>query len=356
MVSFMRCFFIPLRGVERNLSTILPRAQEVKGNKMEIKNQSKTKIFTHPIFVTLTALLCCALWGSATPFIKTGYELLLPSRDVPSTILFAGIRFTLAGILTIIIFSIARRRVLYPKLSNMPRVAVISCFQTIIQYIFFYVGLANTSGVKGTVLSGSSTFFAIIVSCLIFRMEKLNLKKIIACILGFAGIIVINIKGLTFDMNLLGDGFVIFSAISLAISSVLIKLFSKHEDPVTLSGYQFILGGAVMIAVGLGFGGKISFTSFGGVAVLIYLAFLSAIAYSLWGILLKFNPVSKVTVFSFTTPIFGVILSAIMLKENSNVSVVALLITLALISTGIFILNYQRSAKKAIENKNSINE
>lgn len=313
---------------------------------MDISASNKNKIFTHPAFVTLTALLCCALWGSATPFIKTGYELLLPTRDVPSTILFAGIRFTLAGILTVVIFSIARKRFLYPKLSSMPMVSVVSCFQTIIQYIFFYVGLANTTGVKGTILSGSSTFFAIIVSCLIFRMEKLNLKKIIACILGFSGIIVININGLTFDMNLLGDGFVIFSAISLAISSVLIKRFSKYEDPVTISGYQFILGGAVMIIIGLAFGGRISLSSVGGIGVLIYLAFLSAIAYSLWGILLKFNPVSKVTVFSFTTPIFGVILSAIMLKENSNVSIVALLITLALISMGIFILNYKKPEGK----------
>lgn len=311
---------------------------------MEAKSTRSSAVFTHPLFVTLTALLCCALWGSATPFIKTGYEL-LSVHGVPSTILFAGLRFTMAGILTVIIFSVARKRFLYPKLSNMTRICTVSCFQTIIQYIFFYVGLANTTGVKGTVLSGSSTFFAIIVSSLIFRMEKLNLKKIVACILGFAGIIVININGLTFDMNFMGDCFVIFSAISLAISSVLVKRYSKYEDPVTISGYQFIIGGAVMILIGLIFGGRISLASVSGLGVLLYLALLSAVAYSLWGILLKFNPVSKVTVFCFTTPIFGVILSAIMLSENSKVSIPILLITLALISTGIFILNYQKQPK-----------
>ena len=309
------------------------------------ETNSKNKLVIHPIFITLVALLCCALWGSATPFIKVGYEVLLPEKNVPSTILFAGIRFTLAGILTVIIFSLARRKFLYPKKENLHRVAIVSCIQTIIQYIFFYVGLANTTGVKGTILSGSSTFFAIIVSSLIFRLEKLTVKKIVACIFGFAGIIMVNLNGLTFDMNFTGDCFVLFSAMSLAVSSVLIKRFSKYEDPVVISGYQFILGGAVMIAIGLIFGGQVNLATLKGIGILIYLAFLSAIAYSLWGILLKYNPVSKVTIFSFTTPIFGVLLSALMLSESGNVSIVNLLITLVLISTGILILNYQKTQK-----------
>ncbi|MBE6609213.1 MAG: DMT family transporter [Ruminococcaceae bacterium] len=313
---------------------------------MEItETTQKNKLFTHPLFITLIALLCCALWGSATPFIKVGYEVLLPEKNVPSTILFAGIRFTLAGILTIIIFSIARKRLLYPKKENLHRVAIVGCVQTIIQYIFFYVGLANTTGVKGTILSGSSTFFAIIVSSLIFRLEKLTLKKMIACIFGFAGIIIVNLNGLTFDMNFTGDCFVLFSAMSLAVSSVLIKRYSKYEDPVVISGYQFILGGAVMIAVGLAFGGQINLATLKGIGILVYLAFLSAIAYSLWGILLKHNPVSKVTIFSFTTPIFGVLLSAVMLSESGNVPIINLLATLVLISTGILILNYQKTQK-----------
>lgn len=258
----------------------------------------KNKFFTHPLVITLCALLCCALWGSATPFIKIGYALIMPHGGVPSTLVFAGVRFFFAGVLTVLIYSIGRKRFLYPKKENLGRVGIVSCFQTIIQYIFFYIGLANTSGVKGTILSGSSTFFAILVSCLIFRMEKLNLKKIVACLLGFTGIILVNINGLTFQMNLLGDTFVLFSAISLAISSVLMKRFSKYEDPVVLSGYQFILGGAVMTAVGFIAGGHIGFPSVKSVLVMLYLSLLSAVAYALWGMLLKFNPVSRVTIFS----------------------------------------------------------
>ena len=302
----------------------------------ELKEKG-SKVFSNPLFITLTALLCCALWGSATPAIKIGYQLMLPDKDVPSTILFAGIRFFFAGILTVVIFSISRKKVLYPKKENLGRVGIIAAIQTVLQYIFFYVGLANTSGVKGTIL----------IASLIFKQEKLNTKKIVACVLGLGGIIVINLNGLSLSMNFLGDGFCVFSAISLAFSSTLIKRFSKYEDPVTISGYQFIAGGAVMIIIGLAFGGNITLDGFKSIALLAYLALLSAVAYSLWGILLKYNPVSKVTVFSFTTPVFGVLLSMLLLTENSGVDILNLIAALVLVALGIFILNADLEAIKA---------
>jgi len=318
----------------------------LKYKEKETQNMKKEKILTNTTFITFAALLCCALWGSATPFIKIGYELILPTKNVASTILFAGTRFMLAGILTIIIYSLARRRFLFPKKKNIGKVIKISCFQTIIQYIFFYIGLANTTGVKGTVASGSNAFFSILIASLIFRQEKLTIKKVVACIIGFLGVLLINLKGLDFNMNFFGDCFVLFSAISYAISSVLVKIYSKDEDPVILSGYQFAIGGLFMIIVGLAFGGVIILTTMSSILVLTYLAFLSAIAYALWGVLLKYNPVSRITIFSFMIPVFGVILSTLMLNEKSDVSIVNLLITLLLICTGIIMLNYNKNDAK----------
>ena len=113
-----------------------------------------------------------------------------------------------------------------------------------------------------------------------------------------------------------------------------------------LSGYQFILGGAVMVAIGLAFGGYVQFPSTKSVLVMLYLALLSAVAYALWGMLLKFNPVSKVTVFSFSTPIMGVLLSSLLLQEDSKVTLPILLLTLLFISGGIFLLNYTPRKKQ----------
>ena len=316
-------------------------------NKITINK--KTSIFQNPIVLTLVALLCCALWGSATPAIKTGY-MLLAVEGVPSIMLFAGIRFFLAGVFTVIIFSIAGKKFLFPKKQNWGRVLTVSAFQTVIQYVLFYLGLSLTSGVKGTVSSGTNAFFSLLVAALIFKQEKLTAKKIIACVMGFMGIVLINLNGLEFTsdlLDILGVVFVVLSTIAYAVSSVLIKRYSAYEDPVTISGYQFMIGGAFMIIVGLISGGTITVSSVGGVVDLIYLALLSAVAYSLWGILLKHNPVSKVTVFTCSTPIFGTILTLLLMPgESSAVNPVNLVITLILVSSGILLLNYRKSEKK----------
>ena len=143
-------------------------------------------------------------------------------------------------------------------------------------------------------------------------------------------------------MNFFGDGFVIISTVSYALSTMFMKKFSKYEDPVVISGYQFIAGGAFMCVVGLLFGGSISFENTTGVIILVYLSFLSAVAYALWGVLLKYNSASRVSIFSFTTPVFGVILSSIFLTEASGVEPLNLIATLILVSGGILMLNYQK--------------
>ena len=200
-----------------------------------LDNKQKS-IFTHPVVLVLGALLCCALWGSASPFIKLGGAAMIPNIPeikVASTILFAGIRFTGAGILTVLIYSIARRKFLVPKVRNIPRILTVSAFQTVIQYIFFYIGLANTSSVKGTITSGLSGFFCVLIASLIFKQEKLTVRKIVACVLGFAGIVVVNLNGLDPSFVFIGDGFVILSALSLAFSSVLITTIESRNSRIS---------------------------------------------------------------------------------------------------------------------------
>ena len=76
-----------------------------------------------------------------------------------------------------------------------------------------------------------------------------------------------------------------------------------------------------------------------GILVLLYLAFISAAAYTLWSILLKYNQVSKVAVYGFMNPVFGVILSSILLSEDSQIGVFVSVMALVLVSAGIIIIN-----------------
>ena len=237
---------------------------------------------------------------------------------------------------------------LVPTKSSIPSIAKLGLFQTILQYIFFYIGLAHNSGVKASIINGSNTFFVILLAGLVFHQEKLTFKKIAGCVVGFAGVIIVSMNGRSIDMNLsiMGDGSLFLCAISYAVSSCLMKNYSKKDNPVMLSGYQFIFGGIVMIILGLIMGGRINDISVSAVLMLFYLACISAVAYSLWGILLKHNPVSKVAIFGFTNPVFGVLLSAWWLGEGGKELGINALIALILVCIGILIVNVHPKENK----------
>lgn len=313
--------------------------------------KDKEKFFTKPIVVCLCAVFCCVLWGSAFPCVKIGYKLFeIDTKSVPSLMLFAGTRFTLAGILVIIFGCIIKRKFLFPKPKNLWRVGLVSLFQTVLQYTFFYIGLANTAGVKASVLNGLGVFFTIIAACFLFRTEKFNLIKLLGCVLGFGGVILINIgKDFTFSFSLLGEGFVIFSGLSAAVAAGLVKIFSKHEDTTALCGYQFFIGGIVLVIIGLSFGGRITHIDVGASFMLIYLAFLSACAFTLQGFLLKYNPVSKVAVFKSTNPLFGALFSAIILSEWGQLLSWFTLLALVLVCAGIFVINKFGEIKQKVK-------
>ncbi len=301
----------------------------------------KDNFFKKTAVVWIGALICCALWGSAFPSVKTGYVLFsVDTTNAPSLFLFAGSRFTIAGILAIIIGSIIQKKVLVPKRESWKKIVKLSLFQTVGQYVFFYISVANSTGVRSSILNGINVFIAIFIACVIFKQERLTSSKIIGSIIGFAGLAVVCLSGSTleFGFTLLGDAFMIFSACCYAVSSVFIKRYSQHEDPVTLSGYQFFMGGIIMIIMGLLLGGKIEAVSAASYILLLYLGCISAVAYSLWGILLKNNDVSRITVFGFMTQIFGVVFSAIFLKETAAVNA-GCVIALVLVCSGIFIVN-----------------
>lgn len=296
-----------------------------------------------------SAMLCCLLWGSAFPLVKIGFSWLnISSEDIPTEILYAGLRFTLAGVIAIIITSLISGKFLRPTMKSLPKVFSLSMFQTILQYLFFYIGLSNTSGVKASVIEAMNVFVALIVSCLIFRMEKFTAAKIIGSIIGFAGVVIINVsKGdLAGGLTLKGEGFILISTVAYAFSSVLMKHWSNKENPMMMSAWQFLLGGIVMSILGFALGGRISGFDLKSVLLLIYLASLSAIAYSLWASLLKYYPVSRIAVYGFMNPVFGFILSAFLLGESEAFGLKSIA-ALVLVCLGIYIVNYTKKTNKA---------
>ncbi len=290
----------------------------------------------------LPAVLCNLLWGSAIPFINVGYRLFgIAGGDTGSQLLFAGCRFFLAGAMTVLFKSILIRRPALPADRGGWRAAGILClFQTVGQYVFFYIGVANTQSVKASIIQGLGAFVSILIAAYVFRYERMNARKWVGGVLGVLGVAAVNLGGsVEGGMRFMGEGFLILSMVSSAASSGLIKRFGVGRDPVTLSGWQFMLGGAVLAAAGFFSGGRLSPQGIAAWGVLGYLALLSAAAYGIWAVLLKRNPVSRVAVFMFLQPIFGVVLGLILVRQPLTLPWYRYALGLALVSLSIYTVN-----------------
>lgn len=275
--------------------------------------------FTRRWLVVLTAIFCCLLWGSAYPAIKTGYALLsIPADDAASQVLFAGYRFFGSGLLLLILATVTGK----PLWSFSPRqwgqLALLGLMQTTLQYVFFYIGLAYASGVKAAIVNSTGTFFSVLLAHFIYRNDRMSAARSIGCILGFAGVVLVNLgRGpLDFDFTLMGEGFIAIAALVMSIALLYGKRLSQTIDPVVMTGQQLSLGGLVLIAIGTFSGGEVTGIGWHSGLLLGYLTALSATVFALWSFLLKHNPVGQVIPFQFLIPVFGALLSAFFLQET----------------------------------------
>nr|WP_222124906.1 DMT family transporter [Variovorax boronicumulans] len=272
--------------------------------------------------VFLLATFCCLLWGSSYPAIKGGYALFgIATDDIASKLVFAGWRFALAGAVLLAWAAASGKRVGGWPARTLGQFALLGLVQTTLQYVFFYIGLAHTTGVKSSIMNATGTFFSVLLAHWIYANDRLSVGKAVGCAVGFAGVMVVNLGAglgglLALDFALLGEGFVVIAAAVLAGASIYGKRVSQGVDPIVMTGWQLAIGGAALLALGYALGGALTRFTPASTALLAYMVLLSSLAVSLWSLLLKHNRVSLITAFNFMVPVFGALLSALFLHES----------------------------------------
>lgn len=307
----------------------------------------KGKFYTNKRNIIILATICCMLWGSAYPAIKSGYLMFnIGSQDIPSKLIFAGYRFMLAGIFVLIVQVFSKKNIFEFSLRQLGQFTLMGLMQTTLQYIFFYIGLSYTTGVRGSIVNGTGTFFSILLAHFIYKNDKLNMNKIIGCIVGFTGVIIVNLKSGSLggsSFTFMGEGFIMISAFMLSVSSIYGKKITQNQDASIVTGYQLFIGGIILTVLGFIFGGELHGFTFKSTSLLIYMGLLSAVAFVIWTQLLKYNKVGIISVFNFLVPIFGSILSAIFLGEN--IFDIRILIALILVCYGIYLVYRNKEDK-----------
>lgn len=284
------------------------------------------------------SLMAMLLWGSAIPLIKLTYlhAGILPN-DPGGKILIAGIRFFMAGLLTYIYFFLFNKEKVERDKINFKFIIILALIQTTLQYSTYYIGLSNTLGSLAAVIQASNAFITVIISVILIADEKLTARKVAALIIGSIGLLIINLKDAgSFHFKLTGEGFILIATTLNALASVLIRKYGRDQNSFLMTGTQFLLGATPLIIIG-----ALTHTSLVNFDLKLFLmlsygAFISATSFTIWTSVLQAHSASEFGIYKLFIPIFGTILSVLVLGEELTIYIILGLIFVLL---GAVVLN-----------------
>lgn len=295
-------------------------------------------IFQRPLWVTIFALTAAIAWGWAYPLIKLGFSEFAISADMTgSKMFFAGIRFCLSGLIVLAIAGSKKRNFKVRKPIDWWYILLFCMMNTTLHYAFFYFGLSHSEGSRAAILNSLSVFSVVIFACIFFKSDRMTVKKIIGCIVGFAGILSLNLGGTeSGKFTWLGDGMIILNALCGASASLLTRGLGKRVDVFVGTGYSLAIGGALLIIPGLMMGGELPQITLLGITYLLLLIAISTLGFTLYNKLLTCNPVGKVAIYNSLIPVVGAVTSCLCLDETFYIKY---MIAGALAAGGIYIIN-----------------
>ena len=216
-----------------------------------------------------------------------------------------------------------------------------------LEFACIYFGLLYTDAGRSVVFVYLSPFVVTIGAHFFLRGDRLTFLKMLGLILAFAGIFFVfqgKPKAAKSTM-LLGDILQIAAAVFWGATTVYIKKFMAEKiHPINTFLYQLVFSIPILLIVSLVLESRwiyrIDLTI---VASMFYQSIINAfISLVIWFRLIHEYSVSRLTAFTFFTPIFGVLFGIILLGEEFTNS---LMVGLPLVCLGIFIVNWRRAEK-----------
>ena len=308
---------------------------------------TRSRIFQQPVWVAVLAFTAAFLWGWAYPLIKLGFaEFGITAEMTGSKMLFAGVRFSLSGIIILSVARIAHRSFSLTEAAKSNAwgsclfLLAFTLLNTTLHYAFFYIGLSHSQGSRAAILNSLSVFALVILACMFFKSDRLTLRKAIGCATGFAGILMLNLGGDAGGaFSLMGDGMIILNALCSAFAGLMTRGVAARVDVFVGTGYSLGIGGTLLVITGLLTGGTLPHVTIVGLLYLLMLIGISTIGFTLYNKLLTCNPVGKIAIWNSLIPVVGAVTSCLCLGELFEWKY-ALAATLTTI--GIYVINKGR--------------
>lgn len=286
------------------------------------------------------AIIACLLWSTAFVGIKLGIKYTTPLN-------FAGTRFILSGLMVLPFMGGLAENFRDIK-RNLPYILLIGLFQTFLLYSLFYIGISLAPASLTAIIVGGGPLFVALLAHFTINDDRLTVKKTLSILFGISGIILIAAEkyesGWENGKVFWGLIILVMANIAGSFGNILVSKNKNKVKPLTLNSMQQISGGLGILILSFftenhAFGIKpvTYYVSLG------YLSFLSATAFSIWFVLLK-RPeikVSELNIWKFLIPVFGAILSWIILTDEKPalIPVTGMLV----IAFSLVLLNYRGS-------------
>jgi len=276
---------------------------------------------------TFLAIIAALLWSTAFAGVKIGLQYQTPLQ-------FGALRFTLSGLMILAVFG-NRRQYWREVCREWKFILTIAVIQVVVQYGLFYSGMNLVPGALGAMIVGSGPLFIALVAHFTHPDDKLNLTKTFSLLIGVGGIAIITLGRQTIEtkskLDWIGIILLIINNIAAGYSNVLVSKTSRRLSPVVLTSSSLLTGGILLYLISLPLEGfQAGPFPLSWYIALIWLAFLSASAFSIWYTLLK-RPgvkVSELNVWKFLIPVAGAGLSWLLVAgENPDwISVIGMVV------------------------------
>ena len=276
-----------------------------------MRNQRFSGLLPGLVFAAL-----CLVWGSTWLAIKVGLASLPP-------ITFAGIRFVIAA--GLLASYAAAKRIKFPKDMTSWRVMIfLSLTQVAVPYALAFWGEQYMTAGLTSLLFATLPFFVVVLAHFMIPDERLSGRKVLALLLCFIGVTIIFYRELMFTANsVLGGIAVIVSAGLAGCANVVGKKYSQSINSTANVVVQMSVGAVLLTTAGLFLerGAPLSLDG-ASVFAILYLAVIGS-AFALVALYWLFTrmEVTRVSLFTFITPIVAVLLGWLILGERIDLNV-----------------------------------
>jgi drug/metabolite transporter (DMT)-like permease len=215
------------------------------------------------------------------------------------------------------------------------------------EFMLLYWGLTFTTASRSVLLLYTTPFVVALGAHLFIPGERLRPVQVLGLALAFLGVALVfgDALRLPTRRELIGDVMVLGAAVLWGATTVVIKatrLAVIHPNKTLF--YQIAISGVLLTLASPLFGetGIAAMTPLVLSSMAFQIVVVSFISYLVWFWLITRYPASRLSAFSFLTPLIGVPAGALLLSEPVSW---ALAVSVALVAAGIYLVNRAPNAK-----------